>query len=300
MLAGEASRWCTPRPPRSGTDDDGSDRARDSARLERPAEGHRRDLCTGRRSFTHGCVPRDVRRRPPAPCPIDVLRPDDWADGTAGGSRTARVGGDCRGRYQAELEKDGDVARRRREVRARSIRLRLIRMTAGFGLLIVGGRSLLILPGPDGSIAAGLAIMSRDVAWAERALARVQARFPERLGRPRAEGRRGGVVVFSWPALLLASGSGGGSSPAGHVGSADDSRDWRRHQRPSVAATLRRGPRLPVLPRLGTPSATRRSAGSAHSRSKMNQAWSSSAWPSTIRPAAMSHSPCSSSAIANR
>ena len=78
--------------------------------------------------------------------------------------------------YEAELE-TGRREETKRQARA-SIRLRLVRMTAGFGLLIVGG-ALLILPGPGWlCIAAGLAILSRDVAWAERALARVQARLP--------------------------------------------------------------------------------------------------------------------------
>ena len=78
---------------------------------------------------------------------------------------------------EAELE-TGRREESEKQVRA-SVRLRLFRMTAGFGLLIVGG-ALLILPGPGWlCIAAGLAILSRDVAWAERALSRVQARLPK-------------------------------------------------------------------------------------------------------------------------
>jgi uncharacterized protein (TIGR02611 family) len=96
--------------------------------------------------------------------------------------------------YQAELETG-----RREETKERaraSIRLRLIRMTAGFGLLIVGGL-LLILPGPGWlCIAAGLAILSRDVAWAERALARVQARLPRGSDGHVPKGVVAGSVIF--------------------------------------------------------------------------------------------------------
>jgi len=73
----------------------------------------------------------------------------------------------------------------REETRAAAkagVRRRIARMTAGFALLLLGGL-LLILPGPGWlCIAAGLAILSRDVAWAERALAGVRRKLPQDSG----------------------------------------------------------------------------------------------------------------------
>jgi uncharacterized protein (TIGR02611 family) len=60
-----------------------------------------------------------------------------------------------------------------------SIHVRLARMTLGT-LLLAAGVLMLALPGPGWiTIAAGLAILSKDVAWAERALDRVRRRLPE-------------------------------------------------------------------------------------------------------------------------
>ena len=64
------------------------------------------------------------------------------------------------------------------EARA-SIHVRLARMTLG-SILLVAGVLMLALPGPGWiTIAAGLAILSKDVAWAERALDRVRRHIPE-------------------------------------------------------------------------------------------------------------------------
>ena len=64
------------------------------------------------------------------------------------------------------------------EARA-SIHVRVLRITAGSIVLVVGVL-LLALPGPGWlTIAAGLAILSRDVKWAERLLDRVRERIPE-------------------------------------------------------------------------------------------------------------------------
>jgi uncharacterized protein (TIGR02611 family) len=63
------------------------------------------------------------------------------------------------------------------EARA-SIHVRLARMTLG-SLLLVAGVAMLALPGPGWlTIAAGLAVLAKDVAWAERALERVRRRLP--------------------------------------------------------------------------------------------------------------------------
>ena len=63
------------------------------------------------------------------------------------------------------------------EARA-SIHVRLARMTLG-SLLLVAGVAMLALPGPGWlTIAGGLAILAKDVAWAERALERVRRRLP--------------------------------------------------------------------------------------------------------------------------
>ncbi len=73
-------------------------------------------------------------------------------------------------------------------------------MTAG-SLLLVAGVFMLVLPGPGWlAIAGGLAILAKDVAWAERALERVRTRLPadedgsvSTTGhRPVGAGRRGG------------------------------------------------------------------------------------------------------------
>jgi hypothetical protein len=90
----------------------------------------------------------------------------------------------------------------REETRARAkagVRRRIARMTAGFALLFLGGL-LLILPGPGWlCIAAGLAILSRDVAWAERALAGVRKRLPQE-----SDGRVPKYVIVVSIALMLA------------------------------------------------------------------------------------------------
>ncbi len=58
------------------------------------------------------------------------------------------------------------------------VALRLVRIGAGSALLGVGV-VMLALPGPGWlTIALGLGILARDVAWAERALERVRRRLP--------------------------------------------------------------------------------------------------------------------------
>jgi uncharacterized protein (TIGR02611 family) len=63
------------------------------------------------------------------------------------------------------------------EARA-SIHVRLARMSLG-SMLLFAGVLMLALPGPGWiTIAAGLAVLSKDVAWADRALERVRKRLP--------------------------------------------------------------------------------------------------------------------------
>jgi len=99
--------------------------------------------------------------------------------------------------YEAELETG---QRERTPAAARSsIRLRLVRMTVGFLLLFIGV-VLLILPGPGWlCIAAGLAILARDVAWAARALEKVRSRLPKD-----SDGNVPKSVVVGSVALMLA------------------------------------------------------------------------------------------------
>jgi uncharacterized protein (TIGR02611 family) len=81
---------------------------------------------------------------------------------------------------EAAYEAERETGRREQtDAQARaSIRLRVARMTVGFTVLVIGV-ALLVLPGPGWlCIAAGLAILSRDVAWAERALEKVRSRLP--------------------------------------------------------------------------------------------------------------------------
>ncbi|MEM8905186.1 MAG: PGPGW domain-containing protein [Actinomycetota bacterium] len=59
------------------------------------------------------------------------------------------------------------------------ILIRLIRMTFGF-LVLLAGIAMLALPGPGlVTIGAGLLILSRDVAWADRLLQRIRHRLPQ-------------------------------------------------------------------------------------------------------------------------
>ena len=54
---------------------------------------------------------------------------------------------------------------------------RIARITGGF-LLIVAGIFMLVLPGPGiVSIVGGLALLSRDLPWADRLAARVKEKF---------------------------------------------------------------------------------------------------------------------------
>lgn len=59
------------------------------------------------------------------------------------------------------------------------ILIRLGRMTLGFAVLLAG-IAMLALPGPGlVTIGAGLLILSRDVAWADRLLQRISHRLPQ-------------------------------------------------------------------------------------------------------------------------
>ena len=54
---------------------------------------------------------------------------------------------------------------------------RIARISAGFGLIIAGG-FMLVLPGPGiVTIIGGLAVLSRDLPWAERLATRAKERF---------------------------------------------------------------------------------------------------------------------------
>lgn len=56
--------------------------------------------------------------------------------------------------------------------------LRLGRMVAGFSLLLAGA-AMMVLPGPGAVVmAAGLVVLSRDVAWADRALRYLRRKAP--------------------------------------------------------------------------------------------------------------------------
>jgi uncharacterized protein (TIGR02611 family) len=81
---------------------------------------------------------------------------------------------------EAAIEAEFETGRREdtvEEARA-AIHVRLARMTLGT-LVLIGGILLIPLPGPGWlTVAAGLAILAKDVAWAERALERVRRRLP--------------------------------------------------------------------------------------------------------------------------
>ncbi|MBW3667374.1 MAG: PGPGW domain-containing protein [Actinobacteria bacterium] len=57
---------------------------------------------------------------------------------------------------------------------------RMVRIAGGSSLL-VAGTAMLVLPGPGLlTIAAGLAVLARDVAWARRASQRIRSLRPRR------------------------------------------------------------------------------------------------------------------------
>jgi uncharacterized protein (TIGR02611 family) len=102
---------------------------------------------------------------------------------------------------EAALEAEFESGRREetaQEARA-SVHRRLARMVVGFALLFTGVL-LLVLPGPGWlCIAAGLGILSRDVAWADRALQRVRRRLPQD-----SEGKVSKPVIVTSVFLALA------------------------------------------------------------------------------------------------
>lgn len=72
--------------------------------------------------------------------------------------------------------------------------VRIVRMTLGFAVVILG-IILMPLPGPGGVIvAAGLVILSKDVAWADRVLRWMRKKTP---GIPEDGKIPPGTIVFS-------------------------------------------------------------------------------------------------------
>lgn len=104
-------------------------------------------------------------------------------DGGAGRAPRGEPEQERLGERLVEAAYEAEYATGRREEtfeQARSsIHRRVARMFVGFALLFTGVL-LLVLPGPGWlCIAAGLGILSRDVAWAERALERVRRHLPQ-------------------------------------------------------------------------------------------------------------------------
>lgn len=83
--------------------------------------------------------------------------------------------------YEAAIEAEFETGQREdtvAEAKAHVV-VRLLRMTFGFAVLLAGV-AMLALPGPGlVTIGAGLVILSRDVAWADRLLQRVRHRLPQ-------------------------------------------------------------------------------------------------------------------------
>jgi uncharacterized protein (TIGR02611 family) len=78
-----------------------------------------------------------------------------------------------------EAEYETGVREDTEEQARASIHIRLARMSLG-SVLLGAGVLMLVLPGPGWiTIFAGLAILAKDVAWAERAMERVRRRLPE-------------------------------------------------------------------------------------------------------------------------
>ena len=96
-------------------------------------------------------------------------------------STDERDRGDLAGRFErAALQAEYDTGvRESTEAAARAnIVVRLARMTLGTLVLIVG-LLMIPLPGPGWiAVAGGLAILARDVAWADRLLGYVRRRIP--------------------------------------------------------------------------------------------------------------------------
>lgn len=81
---------------------------------------------------------------------------------------------------RAALQAEYDTgAREPSEERARAnIAVRLVRMAIG-AIVVLAGLAMIPLPGPGWlAVAAGLAILSKDVAWADRLLRQVRRRVP--------------------------------------------------------------------------------------------------------------------------
>ena len=103
-----------------------------------------------------------------------------------------------------EAEYETGVREETEEAAKAAIHIRLARMSLGT-VLIIAGVAMLALPGPGWlTIAGGLAILSKDVAWAARALEWVRRRLPGDETEPVSTK----VIVFSVvDAVLAAAGS---------------------------------------------------------------------------------------------
>ena len=98
--------------------------------------------------------------------------PDDAKTPTTGDHETLR---------EAALHAEYETGIRESTERAAKahIAVRLVRMTIGTIVCLVG-LALMVLPGPGLPVLAiGLAILARDVAWADRLLGHVTARIPK-------------------------------------------------------------------------------------------------------------------------
>jgi len=99
-------------------------------------------------------------------------------EAAAGGSEHDRPLRDRLREAAIEAEYETGVREDTEEEARASIHVRLARMSFGTLVLLVG-IVLIPLPGPGWlTVAAGLAILAKDVAWAERALERVRRRLP--------------------------------------------------------------------------------------------------------------------------
>lgn len=88
-----------------------------------------------------------------------------------------------------------------RDAARRSVLVRLCRMALGFTVMLAGV-VMLVIPGPGWlGIAAGLAILSKDVAWADTALHFIREKIP---GVP-ADGR---IPRSTWLVIALLTASG--------------------------------------------------------------------------------------------
>ncbi|MEM9033998.1 MAG: PGPGW domain-containing protein [Actinomycetota bacterium] len=114
--------------------------------------------------------------------------------------------------YEAAIEAEFETGKREETVAEAKahIVIRVGRMTLGFAVLLAG-IAMLALPSPGlVTIGAGLFILARDVAWADRLLQRVRHRLPQDADGsiPRsakvtiALSAAGAVVISAWWFLI--------------------------------------------------------------------------------------------------